>query len=212
MNQDALETIYLRNAFYRDNYRRLMVILVISFMTLMMLVGGLLYTIIYPPAPRYFAVSPDGKLTPLIPMTEPNLSNAALLQWATQAVVSAFSYNYVNYREALQGLRDNFTEKGWANFSAALNDSNNLSAVINKKLIVSAVPTGVPVIIEQGLKNGIYTWRVQIPLLVTYQSASELIPQSFKIDLLIVRLSTLQSVRGIGIQQLIMTGSGSTRN
>jgi intracellular multiplication protein IcmL len=189
-----------------------MFILSLGFMAIVMLTGILAYIVLYPPAPRYFAVSADGKITPLVPLKEPNLSNAALLQWATQAAVSAFSYNYVNYREALQSLRDNFTEKGWKNFTEAFNNSNNLSAVISKKLIVSAVPTGVPVIVEQGLRNGVYAWKVQVPLLVTYQSASDLIPQPVRIDLLIVRMSTLHSIRGIGIQQLIMTGSGSTRD
>ncbi len=212
MNQDALKLIHLRNDFYRHNYRRLMFVLVLGFITLLMLASALLYLTLYPPEPRYFAISKEGHLTPLISINKPNLSNAALLQWATQATVSAFNYNYVNYRQALQSIRDNFTNQGWENFSTALNYSNNLSAVIQKKLIVSAVPTGAPVIVEQGLRHGIYAWRVQMPLLVTYQSPSDLIPQSFRIDLLIIRVPTLQSVKGIGIQQLIMTGSGSIRD
>jgi intracellular multiplication protein IcmL len=212
MTQDALEIIHLRNHFYYDNYRRLMLALVFGCITLALLVGTLLYLVIYPPAPRYFAVSEEGRLIPIVSMKEPNLSDAALLQWTTQAVVRAFSYNYVNYREALQSLRDDFTELGWKHFTTELNDSNNLSSVIHKKLIVSAVPTGVPVIVEQGVRKGVYVWKVQFPLLVTYESPSERIPQSFQVEALIVRLSTLQSARGIGIQQLVMTGSGSIRH
>jgi len=211
MNQDPLKTIHLRNAFYRDNYRKLVFILTLGFIAIVILAAGLLYSLTHPPEPRYFAVSQEGRIIPLVPLKEPNLSNAALLQWATQASVAAFSYNYVNYREAIQASRDNFTDKGWQTFASAFNASNNLSAVIAKKLIVSAVPIGVPVIIEQGLKYGVYAWRVQIPLLVTYQSPSDLISDKFRVDLLIVRQSTLQSVRGIAIAQFVMV-SGSGRN
>jgi intracellular multiplication protein IcmL len=212
MKQDALHTIHLRNNFYRDNYKRVLLTLKLAFATLVLLCAALVYIVIYPPSPRYFAVTQEGTLIPLIPMNEPNLSNESILQWATQATVRAFSYNYVNYREALQGLRDDFTDQGWEDFKAALKASNNLSAVINKKLIVSAVPTGAPVIIEQGTHQGIYGWRIQIPLLVTYQSPSEISPQPLRLELLIIRLSTLQSVRGIAIHQFLTIGSGSIRN
>jgi intracellular multiplication protein IcmL len=212
IEQDPLEIIHLRNHFYRDNYRRLMVALVFGFIALMLLAGTLLYLVIYPPAPRYFAVSEGGTLVPMVPMKEPNLSDAALLQWATQAVVRTFSYNYVNYREALQSLRDDFTPAGWKDFVTAFNRADNLQAVIQKKLVVSAVPTGVPVIVEQGIRQGGYAWRVQFPLLVTYESASERSPQAFVVDVLIIRLSTLQSPQGIGIHQLVTTGSGDIRS
>jgi len=211
MADDALETIRLRNDFYRHNYRRLVFALLLSIIALMMLVSGLVYFVANPPAPRYFATSTDGRITALVPLTTPNLSNAALLQWATGASVGAFSYNFVNYREALQNLRDNFTENGWRGFVDALRNSNNLDAVREKKLVISAVPTGTPVILEQGLMAGRYTWKVQLPLLVTYQSASDMISQPVTITLLIVRISTLQSVKGIGISQFIMAGSGSIR-
>ena len=211
-NQNALEIIHLRNHFYRDNYQKLMLALVAGFITLVLLVATLFYLVVYPPAPRYFAVSEDGKMVPLISMQEPNLSDAALLQWTTQAVVKAFSYNYVNYREALQSLRDDFTEQGWRDFAQALNDSNNLSAVLQRKYIVSAVPTGVPVIVEQGVRQGVYAWKIQIPLLVTSQSASEISPHTFQIEVLVVRVSTLKSARGVAIQQLIQSGSGSIRS
>lgn len=212
MDQDALKAVYLRNDFYRHNYRILMTALILGFVIVSMLTSTLVYMVTHPAPPKYFAVSSEGRLTPMVPLKEPNLSNAALLQWATRTAVQTFSYNYVDYRESFHRLRDRFTDKGWENFSIALNHSNNLVAVKSKKLIVSAVPTGVPVIVMQGIKNKAYAWRVQVPLLVTYQSSSELIPQSVQVELLIVRTSTLQSVQGIGVQQLIMSGSGSIRD
>ena len=79
-----------------------------------------------------------------------------------------------------------------------------MEAVKAKKLIVSAVATRAPVILQKGILNGRFAWRVQMPVLVTYQSASEFTQQSNVVTMLISRVSTLNSPRGIGISQFVV--------
>ena len=208
MKDDALQVVKLRNEFYRDNYRKVVAALLLSFFILLVLVAALFYIVSHPPAPRYFATSSDGRLAPLVPFSQPNLSNSAILEWSNTAAAAAYSYNFVNYRQALQQAADYFTPEGKQMFFTAIKNSNNLQAVISKKLIVSAVATGVPVILEQGILAGRYTWKVQIPMLITFQSASQFSQQSVTVTLLIVRISTLTSPRGIGIAQFIVSGGG----
>ncbi len=208
MKEDALHVVTLRNEFYRDNYRKVVAALLLSFFILLALALSLFYIVTHPPAPRYFAVSSDGRILPLISLNQPNLSNSAVLQWANQAASAAYSYNFVNYREALQQAGNYFTPEGKQTFFSAIKSSNNLQAVISKKLIVSAVATGVPVVLEQGLLAGRYTWKVQIPMLVTFQSASQFSQQSVTVTMLIVRVSPLESPAAIGIAQFIVSGGG----
>ena len=148
MNEDALEVVKLRNEFYRDNYRKVVAALMFSFFVMLILAGALFYIVTHPPEPRYVAMTPDGHIVPLVAFTHPNLSNAAVLEWSNTAATAAYSYNFVNYRQALQQAADYFTPEGKQMFFAAIKSSNNLQAVISKKLIVSAVATGVPVILE----------------------------------------------------------------
>ena len=208
MQDDALKTIELRNEFYRDNYQKVVAALLLSFFVLLILAAGLFYTVMHPPAPRYFASSVDGRIVPLVPLDHPNLSNSSILQWATASAAAAYSYNFVNYRKALQEAADAFTPEGRQIFFDAVKSSNNLQAVIAKKLIVSAVATGVPVVLEQGLILGRYSWKVQIPMLITFQSASQFSQQAVTVTMLIVRISTLDSPRGIAIAQFIVSGGG----
>ena len=144
MPEDALELVRLRNNFYRDNYRRLVMALLILLALNAALVGIIVYQYSTRPEPRYFATSADGKITPIYALDIPVVSASALLQWANQAAVAAFSYNFANYRQALQDASEYFTPEGWKDFQAALESSNNLNAVITKKLVVSAVATGAP--------------------------------------------------------------------
>lgn len=208
MAEDALTAVALRNNFYRDGQRKMILVLLLSMVANFVLASILLYIIMHPPAPKYFATSINGRITPLFPLSEPNQSDSAVLQWANQAAIAAFTYNFVNYRSELQASSGFFTSDGWNQFLTALQQSNNLDAVKAKKLIVSAVATRAPIILQKGLLNGRYAWRVQMPILVTYQSASEFSQQNNVVTMLITRVSTLNSPRGIGIAQFVVGPAG----
>lgn len=208
MADDAVQLVRLRNDFYRDNYRKVVGVLLFAILIIFMLSGALIYVVTHPPAPTYFATDAQGKIIKLKALDEPNLSTAALLQWSNLAAVAAFTYNFVNYRQELQAASEFFTPSGWEAFIQALNESNNLKAVIAKKLVVSAVATGAPVVLQEGVLDGRYAWRVQMPLLVTYQSASQVTQQNVVVTMLITRVSTLNSARGIGIAQFVVSTGG----
>lgn len=203
MAEDALTAVALRNTFYRDGQRKLIIVLLVSMLGNFLLAGILAYLLSHPPLPKYFATSINGRITPLFPLNEPNQSDPAVLQWANTAAIAAFSFNFVNYKSELQASSAFFTPEGWDQFLTALTQSNNLDAVKAKKLIVSAVATRAPIILQKGILNGKYAWRVQMPILVTYQSASDFSQQNNVVTMLITRISTLNSPRGIGISQFI---------
>lgn len=204
MAEDALTAVAMRNDFYRDGQRKMIIALIISIIINFVMASLLIYLLTHPPAPKYFATTINGRITPLYPLDEPNQSDSAVLQWANQAAIAAFTYNFVNYRDELQASSGFFTADGWTQFLNALQQSNNLDAVKAKKLIVSAVATRAPIILQKGLLNGSYSWRVQMPILVTYQSASEFSQQNNVVTMLITRVSTLNSPRGIGISQFVV--------
>jgi intracellular multiplication protein IcmL len=206
MADDALQTVMLRNEFYRDSHRKIVGVLLLAVLIIIILGSALGYMVTHPPAPRYFAVTSDGRLTPMVPLDQPNISRSALVQWANTAAIAAYTYNFVNYRQELQAASEYFTPKAWQDFITELNNSNNLSAVISKKLIVSAVATGAPVVTQEGILDGVYMWRVVMPMLVTYQSASEFSQQPIMVNMLISRIPTLNSARGIGIAQFVVSG------
>jgi intracellular multiplication protein IcmL len=212
MPEDALTKVALRNSFYRDGQRKLILLLLLSMLGNMILAIILVYIITHPPAPKYFATSINGRITPLVALNEPNQSDSAILQWSNQAAIATFTYNFVNYRSELVAASGFFTADGWDQFINALGSSNNLDAVKAKKLVVSAVATSAPVILQKGVLNGRYSWRIQMPVLVTYQSASEFSQQNLNVTMLVTRVDTLNSPRGIGIAQFISAPAGIGTN
>lgn len=208
----ALELIVLRNNFYRDNYRRLMLVC----LGLIGLTGALTYWGLYErshqPLPQYFATTYDGKLIPIIPLSEPGLTPNAVLQWATDAAQACYTFNFVNFRKALQDIRIYFTKTGYQYFLKALKDSNNLDAIQTKQMVVSAVPTGAPVILKKGVLNdgsgagaGVYSWTVQLPMELEYRSANERFRQRIVLTMVISRVSTLESPKGVAIASFVVS-------
>lgn len=133
-------------------------------------------------------------------MDQANMSDSDVLKWASDAAQLAYTYDFKNYPKQLQVLQDYFTPAGWKAFSNALNKSNNLSVVQSRKLVASANPTGKATLLKEGVKDGIYTWKIQIPMLATYESETRLIKQNLIVTLLVTRANT---PKGVGISHFV---------
>ncbi|MCX7116081.1 MAG: type IVB secretion system apparatus protein IcmL/DotI [Gammaproteobacteria bacterium] len=203
------EVVEMRKAFYRDGHARTLTLLLISFCmnALLIFILGSIFT--HPPQPRYFPTSINGRITPLFALHEPNQSDSAVLQWANQAAIASFTYNFVNYRTELEATSGYFTATGWNQFLDVLQQPNQLDTVKSNKLVVSAVATRAPAVIQKGVLAGRYSWRVQMPILVTYQSAKEQYQTSNVVTMLISRVSTLTSSKGIAIAQFVVGPANS---
>lgn len=205
MEQGGLEAVRFRNQFYRDGYRRVLSILLISFLINAALVAFIYYQYATRPTPTYFATNEDGTLKELIPLNEPYVNQEQLLSWASQAAIAAYSFNFLDYRSNLQNARKYFTPKGFDDYVKVLDSSGNLQTVIKNRLVVKPVITDVPIIVKEGLiaGEGVYGWRIQIPMLIQYVSASDKIEQPVLATLLIKRVSTLGSSEGIAIESFV---------
>ena len=140
-----------------------------------------------------------------IALDQPNMPRPAILTWANEAAMTALSYDFANYKQQLQNAAEYFTPDGWQGFMQALKNANELDAIQKNKLATSAVPTGTPEIIEQGEKNGVYMWRINIPMLLTYASATGATKQPLTITLLIQRTTKYIGKRGLGIVSFVST-------
>jgi intracellular multiplication protein IcmL len=169
---------------------------------IIVLVGAVFFFQINMPKETYFQVNTNGLTTPMEALDEPNISSDTLLSWATLAATSAFAVDFVTYNETLESLREYFTITGYENYIKSQNKLGRLDQIVSDKLIVSSVLLDTPVILQEGLAKGYYSWRIQIPLLVTYLGASEdNYEQELVITLLVRRVPTKDAPKGIGIEQ-----------
>jgi intracellular multiplication protein IcmL len=153
--------------------------------------------------PGYYSISTDGAKTKIPGLPNPNVSTKALLRWATLAATSCYTINFAEYEQNLSDLRKYFTDKGYASYLASIEDSGFLADILKQKLIVSAVSYGPTVVVSEGDNYGRYAWRIQVPLLLTYQGAGKETRELTKvITLLVTTVSPKESSRGIGVEQI----------
>ncbi len=198
----ASEHVVLRLDFYRDAYRRLVVLAIAALVIALieaLVIGALINR---KPETRYFATE-NGRITPLRPLNEPLLNSRQVLQFAQEASVAAYTFDFVNYRQQLTKINEYFTKDGYREYVDALSRSN-LDVVLKKKYIVSAVASGAPVISREGVRQGVYAWEVQLPMSVTYQSSAEMANQKFVVKLLLVRMPSHENPNGVGVHQIIL--------
>lgn len=199
------DPLMLRSNFYRDNYRILSYVTFALILTIMGLMAWIFWERTHKPEQRFYATTNDGKLIRLSPLNQPNLTTASLLDWVKEAATTAYNFNFGNYQEVIRNMKVYFTDAGYENYVAAITQKNIIDEVRTKRLVVFAVTTGTPVILKEGpTSEGIYAWQVQMPMLVTYQSAASQRKQKLILTLIIARRPTLESPKAIGIASFIV--------
>lgn len=186
-------------------------------------------------SPKYFPTTPDGRLIISPPntvnhlllskipvsatgliygMPEPTKSlfeleqygdNALVLYWAELAILDMFDYDYVHYRTVIERARKYFTPKGHDNFIQGLVDSKNLETVKARRAIVVPELTGPVKLISTSMYKDHFTWDIEAPVKLTYQSVAdpEPIVQKLNARMSLARVSTLISpFYGLSIYKL----------
>ena len=199
------ETITGGLGWYRSQYQRAMKLAVGLVLVLIVCIAVVVLLILKQPTPRYFAATPDLRLAPLIPLDKPVLSQQGLLNWVTETISNAVSLDFLEWREKLSNTRENFEEAAYKSFLASLQSSGVLDMIKEKRLSVSAVVTRAPVITASGLVGGKATWKIEFPLILSYESSQGVeSTQRLMATVLVARASTVLTPRGVVIQQVVL--------
>lgn len=200
----GLGSVVVRNEYYRDGYRSLLRLAFIQGVAIIGLLGAVYFIVhSHQPENRYFATTEDGRLIPMLALNQPNLSTPALLSWVAQAATEVMTFGFNDYRRRLQESSRSFTKPGWESFTKALQASRIIETVETNQQVVTAAPSGAPIVESEGLFNGRYQWIIQLPLIVTYQSGTKTRSNRLLVTLVVVRVPRLESPNGIGIEQWI---------
>jgi len=199
-----LESIVVRNNYYRDGYRMLLNVAVIEAFVIIALVSALILVLVGArPQKYFFATTEDGRLIPIVSLDQPNLSAPAIVAWTAQAASETMTFGFHDYRRRLQESSRHFTRRGWESFTKALQQSGVIDAVTQNRQVVTATPSGAPTLVSEGIVNGRYEWVIEVPILVSFEYGSQSKQSSMKLRLLVVRVPQLENANGIGIEQWI---------
>lgn len=190
-------------AFYRKHAHHVLISIMLIIFILFIVLAVVMYQITHQPLPSFAAQQSSKETMALMPFDEPNLTSPTIIRWASKAATLAYTFSFVNYENQIAATRPYFTAQGWNDYQSSLKDL--LTSIVQNQLFVYGVVAGTPVIANQGpLAHVDYAWRVQIPFLVTYQSANTSTKRRFMVSITIVKVPTSQNPQGIGIDQFVM--------
>lgn len=206
---NALTLIFLRQAFYLQQLRLTLGAVLLNLLLILVLLGMMVYFVKHPVRPVYFSTDKIGRLMVEPPLNEPNMALNDVSAWAVNAVQTAYSYDFMNYRSQLQNSQKYFTDFGWRQYMKGLQQSNNLLALIEHKMIVVAKVVSPPKLLIQGILGNRYAWKFSMPMLVTYYESPYDDKKKFSNPLLVTmvieRQKLSESDHGLGIVQIIAT-------
>lgn len=156
----------------------------------------------HPPAPGFFYT--DGKGTPykIQPLDAPVMSEADLLTWTVGSIVAAYSVNFKEYRDQLSTAARHFTIDGWNSFGAAFLKTGNLDQIKRARLVASAQPERAATIRDRAIINGRLTYKIELPLIVTYENENHSNTQHLLVTVLVTREIVTSYPDGIAIDQI----------
>ncbi len=206
----AIETVLMRAEVWRSAYRRMSVIALCLLVVTVISVTIAAALALAKPEPRYFATTVDGRIQPLIPVDRPHLSANEVVTYAAEAVTRSFTYSFATYQQDFQDAQQFFTKpRGWNSFVEAIQKSGTLELVKNRRLNSTAIAQRAVIVREGVNSEGVYEWIVQMPVRVTYQSASEVTGQNMTVTITMQRLQTYEHPRAAAISRFLAASGGA---
>ncbi|QGP49277.1 intracellular multiplication protein IcmL [Piscirickettsia salmonis] len=206
LGSQALNEVKLRNDFYRDNFRRVALILLISIMINLIILIFLIVSLTTKPKPNYFAVTDSGRLIKLQSLANPAENDAYVINWLSNAVVNINTLDFLNYRNQTEGKRQYFTQYGWGQYLKAF--KNIIGKIKSGQYVSRAVVTDAPVVIQKGIVSGVYSWRLQVPVTITYQKGNSKDTQNLVWTVLVQRNDDSKDSL-MGISQIVQVKGSS---
>ncbi len=157
------------------------------------------------PTPVYYAVTPDLQVAKLVPLDKPVLTEQGLINWTADVVTSSISLDFLDWREKLQSVRANYSKEAFNSFTKSMSDAGILQMIQEKRLNLSSVVKQAPVITNSGIINGAMSWKIEFPILLSYESSQGVeLTQELFAEIIVSRASTVSTPRGLVLKQVVL--------
>lgn len=166
------------------------------------------------PKNRFIATKDNTAICELNTESTPRVNAATLTDYARDAVINVYTYDYINYRQSLNdAVTKFFTQTGHKAFMRSLDESGNLEKVIKGRFILKAMVTRTPQLEEEGVKDLNRYYLVAVPIAIEFYTGGDTIPKSkqeFIAQVTIVHTPiNALNWRGIGVDSVVLSPNNS---
>ena len=131
---------------------------------------------------------------------QPGVSHEQLLKWSSETLISIFTYDFQNASQTIENSRDSFSKYGFEQYQKNIKNSQWLPYIERKKYDVSPILDNNPTIVSEGPESGVYSWTVEVPLVLYLRGPYDMNKQKKMITLKIKRATLSDSSSGLLIE------------
>lgn len=156
----------------------------------------------------------DGRVTPLVPLSEPMVTAARATSFVSEAIQTTFTIDFVNYRAQLSSpsLQRFYTPGAYNDLIAKItekSDSGLLNTILSGRYVTGVALRGAPSVTGAGMLNGSYQWEYSVPFTLTFTGKNTTTSLDMVATILLSRISTAESIDGIAINRIaLIEGKG----
>ncbi|ENR6714333.1 DotI/IcmL/TraM family protein [Salmonella enterica] len=152
---------------------------------------------------KYFASSPDGKITPMVALDSPVINDNGIKLFTRDTLYDVLNLDFDTWRQDLEKGRVGFIDKGLGNLITALKDAG-IIAIMEKDRVNLRTEFSTPIISQKGLKNKVATWVVQIPITFNFVGQNTTSkPLKFILIATVQAVDNKTSPKGVAISQVV---------
>lgn len=191
-----------KNEMYRRRYPKLLLVFICLAALAVLLTLTLTVITVAQPKPKSFAALGTGEIVPLYSYSEPVLTDRYIRSWATMASRSVLNLTFNKYEQELQKASAYFFPDAFVKLKKSLLEKGYLKVLVGSKLIMRSYVNGQVVITWQGMEGGHFVWKVQLPVTIRYEGASQEVKKRMLVHLIIERVPTADNPRAILIKSI----------
>ncbi len=196
--------------FFLDNYKILknkneLFLKIIGILTISLVISIVLifFVFINKPAPTYFAVTPDMKITKIVSLNEPYVIDNAVKGWLVRSINDTLALDFRNYEEVLLDSKKFFSEEAHKSLIDSIYKANIINVIKNKRIICTPIIQKAPKILDKGVVRGVYVWKMELEVSLSYEGSNGVeLTQYMIADVIVQRTSTLENPEGVNIRRI----------
>lgn len=197
--------VVMRGSWDRKQYKRALTVAGASATVSFALLLVVVLLILMRPEPKYFSVTNDFRVIELSPLNQPYISNAGLLNWSSEVITRTFSLDFLHFRRQLGDVRKHYAPDAFKQLIAALKSSGIIDMIKGQRLSVSVVIEKAPVITATGVLQGVMSWKIEIPIVASYESSKGVeTTQHLNASMLVQRGDLREHPEGVLVKQVVL--------
>ena len=190
-------------AFYQHSYQWIVRVAVIEAVIIAGLLIPNVIDMLHHRKPIVIAVTPSMQVQPVVPLSEPMVTDSGAAAWATQAVEHTLSLSFTQWKQQLSEASKYYTSSAFKQLIIGLKSSGIMEKIVSQRLNTVLQPVSAAYVQQSGTINGIPVWMVRGKMILTYEgSAGNISTQRIDATIIVQRADLLKHPSGLEIRNI----------